>query len=197
MTPRINSMMQKQQMQDLSAEIQHCRRCELKHSVRHVVVGRGSYCPKLLFVGEAPGANEDATGRPFVGQSGRLLENILKESNLREEDYAIVNVLKCRPPNNRGPTQEEIDKCRCWLVRQINILQPKLICCLGVTACKWFEWNGHMKGAAGTSIHTWGYNIPVMAAYHPAAALHRPKLMGAMRASIKKSITMMNNMLEI
>lgn len=119
----------------LAAECGACRRCGLAAGRLQVVVGRGNPAARLLLVGEAPGAEEEACGRPFVGRSGRLLESMLAAAGLSSErDLYLANVIKCRPPGNRKPSRGEIEACRPWLERQIALVRPRLVLLVGATA---------------------------------------------------------------
>ena len=157
-------------------DIGDCKRCRLHEGRTHIVFGVGNEHSPLVFVGEGPGADEDAQGIPFVGRAGQLLtqmiENTAKKEGipLRREDVYICNVVKCRPPNNRTPEPDEMEICGQFLYRQLTTIQPKAICALGGTAAraltghkegvtkmrgKWFEWRG----------------IPLMVTYHPSFLL--------------------------
>ena len=119
----------------LAAACGACRRCGLAATRQQVVVGRGNPNARLLLVGEAPGAEEEACGQPFVGRSGRLLEAMLAAAGLSSErDLYIANVIKCRPPGNRKPSRSEIEACRPWLERQIALVRPQLVLLVGATA---------------------------------------------------------------
>ena len=119
----------------LAGECGACRRCGLAATRQQVVVGRGNPNARLLLVGEAPGAEEEACGQPFVGRSGRLLEAMLAAAGLNSErDLYIANVIKCRPPGNRKPSRTEIEACRPWLERQIDLVRPQLVLLVGATA---------------------------------------------------------------
>ena len=119
----------------LASECGACRRCGLAEERQRVVMGRGDPNAELLLVGEAPGADEEASGQPFVGRSGRLLEEMLAAAGLRsDQDLYIVNVIKCRPPGNRKPSRQEIEACRPWLQRQIALVRPQLVVLVGATA---------------------------------------------------------------
>jgi len=123
------------QAESLAAECGACRRCGLAATREQVVVGRGNPNARLLLVGEAPGAEEEACGQPFVGRSGRLLEAMLAAAGLdSERDLYIANVIKCRPPGNRKPSRTEIETCRPWLERQIAMVRPQLVLLVGATA---------------------------------------------------------------
>ncbi|OPY74519.1 MAG: Uracil DNA glycosylase superfamily protein [Syntrophorhabdus sp. PtaU1.Bin050] len=108
-----------------------CRKCDLANSRRNVVFGEGNDKAQLVFVGEAPGEEEDRLGRPFVGRAGKLLDQLIEKIGLRREDVYICNVLKCRPPNNRDPEEAEIDACKPYLLFQLELIRPKVICTLG------------------------------------------------------------------
>jgi DNA polymerase len=123
------------QAESLAAACGACRRCGLAATRQQVVVGRGNPNARLLLVGEAPGAEEEACGQPFVGRSGRLLEAMLTAAGLSSErDLYIANVIKCRPPGNRKPSRSEIEACRPWLERQIALVRPQLVLLVGATA---------------------------------------------------------------
>jgi len=111
--------------------IQNCTECELHKGRTNIVPGEGSPNAQLVFVGEAPGAEEDRQGRPFVGRAGKLLTKMIEAMKLKREDVFICNVLKCRPPQNRDPLPSETALCRNYLLEQLNIIKPKVICCLG------------------------------------------------------------------
>ncbi len=125
----------KSMAESLAGECGACRRCGLAASRQQVVVGRGNPNARLLLLGEAPGAEEEACGQPFVGRSGRLLEAMLAAAGLdSERDLYITNVIKCRPPGNRKPSRSEIEACRPWLERQIALVRPQLVLLVGATA---------------------------------------------------------------
>ncbi len=159
----------------LAAEVSRCTRCaELAATRTQTVFGEGSVSARLMFVGEAPGADEDATGRPFVGRSGALLTDMIgKGMGLAREDVYIANILKSRPPGNRAPEPEEVAHCIGYLERQIAIIRPRFLCLLGKTAAsvlletalplgklrgKWYRYRG----------------IPAIVTYHPSALLRNP-----------------------
>lgn len=115
----------------LQKTVKGCHKCNLATSRRNVVFGEGSNKAKVMFIGEAPGEEEDAQGRPFVGRAGKLLDQLVEHIGLRREDVYICNVLKCRPPNNRDPEGPEILACKDYLFSQIELIKPKIICTLG------------------------------------------------------------------
>jgi DNA polymerase len=161
----------------LSTEIRACTACaELAQARQHVVVGErpGPGRPALAFVGEAPGAAEDAAGRPFVGKAGQLLDQLLNDAALDRAQAAVLNVLKCRPPGNRPPKPDEIARCRPYLERQLALLQPQLVVALGLTAVAWFLGRRTTLAAARGRVHhvpVAGVDLKVLATYHPSAAI--------------------------
>jgi DNA polymerase len=160
-------------------EILGCRRCPLHVSRRSAVPGEGSINAQVMFVGEAPGVKEDESGRPFVGRSGSLLTDMIAEIGLSRDKVFITSVLKSRPPGNRTPKKNEIEACRPYLDRQIDIIRPRIIVLLGGVAVssvigplKISEAHGRLYEAEGRKFFI---------TYHPAAALRFPKLRDAMK----------------
>jgi uracil-DNA glycosylase family 4 len=157
---------------ELNREILQCRRCRLHESKTHYVPGEGSNRPDILFIGEGPGETEDQFGRPFIGKAGQLLDKIIQKMGLRREDVFIGNVVKCRPPNNREPLKDEVETCLPYLLRQIAILQPKVIVCLGRVALNNLLGTSHSMGRIRGQFLSFN-GIPLMATYHPAYILHK------------------------
>lgn len=150
-----------------------CTKCRLSETRTTFVFGEGDPHADLVVIGEAPGADEDRSGRPFVGRSGQLLTKILEAVNLRREEVFICNIVKCRPPENRNPLQDEIASCRPWLDRQLAIIRPKVILLLGKVAANTILENSLSMGAMrGKPIEWRGYDCFVT--YHPAALLRNP-----------------------
>ena len=147
------------------------------------VPGKGNPKSKIMIIGEAPGHNEDLKGIPFIGKSGRILDNLLISIGLDRTKIFITNIVKCRPPKNRNPNLTEISACSSFLDSQINTINPLIIITLGVFSLKKFLPGTPIKNARG-SIHQWnGYNIyPI---YHPAAALYNPTLLPKMESDFK------------
>ncbi|HEU5171200.1 MAG TPA: uracil-DNA glycosylase [Gemmatimonadales bacterium] len=139
----------------------------------NAVPGEGNPRARLVLVGEAPGATEDATGRPFVGQAGQLLDKMLEAIELRREDVYITNIVKCRPPQNRKPLPDEIASCMPYLHRQLAIIRPKVIVALGGTAGEALLATRKSLGDLRGKVHSYG-GIPVVVTYHPAALLRNP-----------------------
>ena len=152
-------------------EIKNCLKCDLGKTRKKFVFGVGDFNASLLLVGEAPGEQEDLSGEPFVGRAGKLLDKMLSAINRsRENDVFICNVLKCRPPDNRDPSKEEISKCEPYLVNQIDLIQPKLIVALGRVAGKTLLGVDKSLKDMRNIIHSYhGTNLIVT--YHPAALL--------------------------
>jgi DNA polymerase len=152
-------------------EIKNCLKCDLGKTRKKFVFGVGDFNASLLLVGEAPGEQEDLRGEPFVGRAGKLLDKMLSAINRsRENDVFICNVLKCRPPENRDPSKEEISKCEPYLVNQIDLIQPKLIVALGRVAGKTLLGVDKSLKDMRNTIHSYhGTNLIVT--YHPAALL--------------------------
>jgi DNA polymerase len=157
-----------------------CTKCALAEGRTQVVFGSGSPTAELMFVGEAPGFHEDKQGVPFVGAAGQLLSKLLDGIGLKREDVYIGNVLKCRPPGNRDPLPEEIEACEPHLWRQIELIQPKLICTLGNFATKLLSG----KPAGITQVHgrqqevvLGGNPVTLYPIFHPAAALYTPRML--------------------
>jgi len=159
---------------EIALLVSKCQNCALHHSRIKSVPGEGPDGAKIMFIGEGPGFNENQQGRPFVGQAGKFLEELLSVAGLRRETVFITNVVKCRPPGNRDPQPEELDACSKFLDRQIEIINPEIIVTLGrFSMAKFF---GQVKIS---QIHGNMRKIDqkyVVAMYHPAAALHQPAL---------------------
>ena len=167
-----------------------CVACpELAASRRHVVVGDvpESGRPRFALVGEAPGATEDETGRPFVGRSGALLDQLLAEAGLSRADAAVLNVVKCRPPGNRTPKSFEVVRCSGWLNRQLELLDPPVVIALGLSAAKWFLGPRTVLAQVRGRPHEVDGRV-VWATYHPSAAI-RFGPNGAPRAGLLADLT--------
>ena len=161
-------------LQTLQQECLACRRCGLCESRTHVVFGQGAPDAEVLFVGEGPGANEDAQGLPFVGRSGQLLDHYLEAVDLdRQKNVYIANIVKCRPPQNRDPLPEEWDACLPWLREQFRIIRPKIVVCLGrIAAQRLIRPDISVTKEHGLFEEKNG--VWFMATLHPAALLRNP-----------------------
>ena len=156
---------------ELAASARTCVACpELVEGRTQVVPGVAPPSADVLLVGEAPGAQEDALGVPFVGRAGQLLDGLLAEVGLDRGRIAVANVLKCRPPANRKPRRRELARCRPWLERQIALLDPALIVALGSTAAEWFVGPGARIAALRGSVHSYDGRA-LLVTYHPSAAI--------------------------
>jgi DNA polymerase len=163
-----------EQLARMAHEVAACTRCsELARCRKQTVFGVGNPRAQLCFVGEAPGADEDAQGEPFVGAAGQLLTKIIGAMGLKRSDVYICNVLKCRPPGNRTPAPDEVVQCRGYLERQLEILQPKFICALGAVAAKTLLDSSLSIGRLRGRFHQYN-GIPVLCTYHPAYLLRNP-----------------------
>ena len=158
----------------LADEVGNCFACpELVSNRTQTVFGVGDPQARLCFMGEAPGADEDVQGEPFVGAAGQLLDRIIAACRMKREDVYILNTLKCRPPNNRNPTDEECANCRPFLNQQLEIIQPEYICCLGGIAAKHLLESPLSVGRLRGKVHLYN-GIKVVVTYHPAYLLRNP-----------------------
>ncbi|MBA4311959.1 MAG: uracil-DNA glycosylase [Chlorobiaceae bacterium] len=158
---------------DLDKSINNCLKCGLGKTRTNFVFGVGNPNADVMFVGEAPGADEDAQGEPFVGRAGQLLNKILAAVELKREDVYICNILKCRPPNNRDPEPTEMELCTPYLYKQISLIQPKFIICLGRIAAQWLLQTNGTLGSMREKIHDYR-GTKLIVTYHPAALLRNP-----------------------
>ena len=161
-------------LEKVAAEVIGCPLCKLSRSRINAVPGEGQTSAKLMFIGEAPGKNEDEKGRPFVGAAGRILSEAMEKAGIKKSQVFITNVVKCRPPNNRIPQDDERNACRPYLERQISLIEPKIICILGNTA--YFSMLGGKSIAAnrGKIIKKNGQRY--FLTIHPAAAIYNRSL---------------------
>lgn len=161
------------QLEDVRRELGDCRRCKLHVTRKNIVFGTGNQRAHIVFVGEAPGRDEDIQGKPFVGQAGKLLDLMLEAINLKREEVYICNIIKCRPPGNRNPEKDEIEACGPFLTKQLEAIEPRIICALGALAAhtllKTKESISKLRGV----IHTY-HGIRLIPTYHPAFLLRNP-----------------------
>ena len=157
----------------INTEIVTCQKCTLANTRKYAVPGEGPIPANIMFIGEGPGYHENETGRPFVGNAGQLLTDLLEKIGLRREDVFITNVVKCRPPKNRDPKSDEISACAGYLLRQIELVDPRVVVTLGrFSMARWFP------DARISRIHGQPKRVGnrlVVAMFHPAAALHQQK----------------------
>ncbi|RLI64008.1 MAG: uracil-DNA glycosylase [Candidatus Asgardarchaeum californiense] len=175
--------MDNRKWRQLEKEIANCRKCDLWKTRKNPVIGEGSKDARIMFIGEAPGYWEDIKGRPFVGKAGKIFDELLQSIDLRREEVYIANVLKCRPPNNRNPFQNEIDACTPYLDQQIELIHPRIIATLGNFALSYISKKFGLKQEnIGQShgkifkIKTLFGDLIIIPLYHPAAAVYNPLL---------------------
>jgi uracil-DNA glycosylase len=185
-------------LEALKEEASVCTRCRLAETRTQVVFGVGNPHADLMFVGEAPGFHEDKQGYPFVGQAGKLLDELLAGIGLTREDVYIANVLKCRPPGNRDPMADEIESCEPFLFRQIELIRPQVIATLGNFATKLLS--GKQLGI--TRVHgeaqevtLGGHRLLLYPLYHPAAALYTPAMLKVLQEDFARIPALMSLLL--
>lgn len=173
-------------LQDLAKSLHNCQRCKLAKLGRsQVVFGVGNPHASIMFVGEAPGANEDVKGEPFVGAAGRILNDLLQSASLSRDDIYIANVIKCRPPENRDPELDEVETCKPFLLQQIQLIRPKLVCTLG----NWATQTLLERKVGITKVKAQAFYMKDFVLFpllHPAAALHQGGLLDTLKADFKK-----------
>jgi DNA polymerase len=172
-------------LEQIRADLGDCQRCKLAGGRKTIVFGEGNPHAELVFVGEGPGADEDEQGLPFVGRAGQLLNRMIQMIGMKREEVYICNVVKCRPPGNRTPEKEEMETCAPFLFRQLEAIQPRLICCLGAPAVKTVL--GIKEGI--TRIHGQFYDFATskaLATVHPAYVLRNPREEKMLREDFEK-----------
>lgn len=179
----------REELVQLYREVQSCRRCPLHATRTQVVFGAGNADADLMFVGEAPGFHEDQQGIPFVGAAGKLLDKLLDEIGLQRGDVFIANVLKSRPPGNRDPQLEEIEACKPYLTRQIELIEPRVICTLGNFSTKLLT----RRSDGITRVHgrpqdhvVAGLSIRIYPIFHPAAGLRSTSMLETLREDFQR-----------
>lgn len=180
-------------LSDLHDSLRNCQKCRLASGRTQVVFGTGNPDASIMFVGEAPGFHEDKQGIPFVGAAGKLLTELLESAGLSRSQIYIANVIKCRPPNNRDPEPDEVDACKPFLLQQIQIIKPHLVCSLGNFATQTLL--GRKVGI--TKVH--GRHVQLtdfllFPLYHPAAALHQSNLLSVLRDDFQKLKQLLDTM---
>ena len=183
----------------LEKEIINCKKCDLWKTRNNPVIGEGSKNAHVLFIGEAPGYWEDVKGHPFVGKAGKIFDELLESIGLRRDEVYIANVLKCRPPSNRNPSQEEVDACIPYLDRQIEMIHPRIIATLGNFALSYISKKFGLKQENIGRIHGKTFKIKtlfgdliIIPLYHPAAAVYNPLL----KNTLLEDISIMKKFLE-
>ncbi len=161
-------------LEEVRKELGDCKRCKLHRTRRTIVFGEGNEKATLMFIGEGPGYDEDVQGRPFVGKAGQLLTKIIESIKLRREEVYIANIVKCRPPQNRNPEPDEIQGCNLFLMKQIRVIQPRIICALGTfSAQTLLKTDTKISDLRGKLFDLEG--IQVIPTYHPAFLLRNPE----------------------
>jgi uracil-DNA glycosylase len=177
--------------EEIKTNVVNCTLCKLCHDRKNAVPGRGNLNSKILFVGEAPGKNEDFLGLPFIGFAGKILEESLNKAGLGREDVYITNIVKCRPPNNRVPEKDEIDTCLQYLRKEIQIISPTIVCILGATALQSLLNLKNLQKYHGKIItHD---NVIYFITYHPAATIYNNDLRKVFFNEISLVVNMVKN----
>jgi len=172
------------EVKKLNRKIRNCKRCSLWRTRKNTVPGEGPTNAKIIFVGQAPGSEEDKTGRPFIGRAGRFLNQLLRIANIRREKVFITSPIKCFPPKNRKPTEKEIETCLPYFKKQIEIINPKKFILLGEVAFSVFFPNKKLKDSRGKFIKKAGKKYFV--SYHPAAGIRFPRVKKILEKDFKK-----------
>lgn len=178
---------ERETLEQIRADLGDCHRCRLANGRKTIVFGQGNPHAELVFVGEGPGADEDEQGLPFVGRAGQLLNRMIQLAGMKREDVYICNIVKCRPPGNRTPERDEIETCSPFLLRQIQAIQPRLVCCLGAPAVRTLL--GIKEGI--TKIRGRFYDFSstkALATVHPAYILRNPREEKILREDFEKIV---------
>jgi DNA polymerase len=177
-------------LEDVRKELGDCKRCKLHRGRKTIVFGEGNEKATLMLIGEGPGYDEDVQGRPFVGKAGQLLTKILQSINLPREEVYIANIIKCRPPQNRNPEPDEIQSCHPFLIKQIEAIQPKIICALGTfSAQTLLKTDTKISALRGKLFDLEG--IKVIPTYHPAFLLRNPDKKREVWEDMKKIVELL------
>ena len=171
-------------LEKIAANVRGCPLCKLSRSRKNAVPGEGQLSAKIMVIGEAPGRSEDEKGRPFVGAAGRILDELLKKAGIERSEVFITNIVKCRPPNNRVPKEDELTACRPYLDRQIALIKPKVICILGRTAYSSLLGGSSITANRGKIVERAGQKY--FLTFHPAAVIYNKGLLSALEADLKK-----------
>ena len=173
----------------LKEKIIVCKKCDLCKTRKNSVPGKGSKNAQIIFVGEAPGKTEDINGEPFVGSAGKKLTNALENAGLTREMVYITNIVKCRPPDNRKPTEDETKKCRMYLENEFSLIKPNIICLLGNTAYKTILGGSEISKNHGKLIKKSDFTYFIT--FHPAAVIYNQKLAKDFENDIKKMVDLL------
>ena len=183
------------EIKKIEQEVTNCRRCDLWKTRNNPVAGEGSFTTKVMFIGEAPGYNEDMQGRPFVGKAGKILDELLHSIGFKRKEIYIANILKCRPQKNRNPLRIEIKACTPYLDKQIMVIKPKVIVTLGNFASSYVLGKFGFQAERIGTIHGKIFHIKnllfdtrIIPSYHPAAAVYNPNMKNALMKDFKSII---------
>lgn len=188
-------MDKKEKLKEIEEKIKNCEKCSLFKEATNPVPGEGNFQAGVIFVGEAPGFNEDKQGKPFVGRAGDVLDELLESIGLNREEVYITNIVKHRPPGNRNPTNEEIKACSPYLDKQLEIIKPKIICCLGNFSTKYIleKYGLAERGNGITKIHGQVFKvstltglIKIIPLFHPAVATYDPNKLETLKKDFEK-----------
>jgi len=189
----IDNFAESESIDQLEAAIKRCKRCSLGKTRTNLVFGVGNSNADIMFIGEAPGRDEDLQGIPFVGRAGKLLDKMLAEIGLNQNDVYIANILKCRPPNNRDPQQDEVDQCLPYLTKQIKLIRPRVICSLGRIAAQRILQTNMALGAMRNRWFDY-HGIKFMVTYHPAAILRSNSYLPGALEDLRRLVEMVNSL---
>ena len=171
-------------LEKIADDVRGCPLCKLARTRKNAVPGEGQISAKIMFIGEAPGRSEDEKGKPFVGAAGRILDDLLKKAGIERSQVFITNIVKCRPPNNRVPEEDELIACRPYLDRQIALIKPKVICILGRTAYSSILGGSSITANRGKIVERSGQKY--FSTFHPAAVIYNKNLLSTLEADLKK-----------
>jgi len=179
-------------LEEIAEEVRRCTRCPLHERRTKAVPGEGDPCATVMLVGEAPGYHEDLQGRPFVGAAGKLLNEMLGIAGLSRGEVFITNVVKCRPPGNRDPREEEVKACKPFLLAQLEVIRPAIVVCLGRHSARLFfelaglKFSSILRVRGGVrKVRILGMNLMLLPTLHPAAALYNPRLRGLLESDFR------------
>jgi len=179
-------------IEKIKQQVINCKKCKLSETRTNSVPGKGNFKADVILIGEAPGRNEDKNGEPFVGAAGKRLEEALKKTGIERKDVYITNVVKCRPPSNRVPIDEERKACQDYIENEIKIIQPKIICILGNTAFNSMLGGGEITKFRGKTVRK--NNQIYFLTIHPAATIYNQKLIQVLDEDIERLFSLVNNL---
>jgi len=178
-----------QKLDEVKQNVIKCTKCELSKTRTNSVPGKGNFKSDVIFVGEAPGRTEDVNGEPFVGSSGKKLTTALENAGLTRDMVYITNIVKCRPPENRTPTEKETKQCQMYLKNEFSLIKPKIVCLLGNTAYKTILGGSEISKNHGKLVQKDGFSYFIT--FHPAAVIYNQKLVKDFENDIKKIVELL------